>query len=62
MLEVLAKFVDLGREQLVRGNILWQGDHIEIVLTKKGVSGGLVRYMSANLRKIGCRCVIDELV
>ena len=28
----------------------------------KGVSSELVKQVSANLRKIGCRCVIDEQV
>ena len=50
----------MGLESL---NVLWEGDHIRLVLTKKdssrSVSGKLV---SANLRKIGCRCVIDEQV
>ena len=26
----------------------------------KGVSSELVKQVSANLRKVGCRCVIDE--
>ena len=42
-----------------------EGDHIRLVLTKKdskGVSSKLVKQVSANLRKIGCRCVIDEQV
>ena len=35
-----------------------------LLLTKdsKGVSSKLVKPVSANLRKIGCRCVIDEQV
>ena len=44
---------------------MWEGDHIRLVLTKKdskGVSSELVKQVSANLRKIGCRCVIDEQV
>ena len=64
-LEVRAKFVDMGLESFVRGNVLWEGDHIRLVLTKKdskGVSSELVKQVSANLRKIGCRCVIDEQV
>ena len=62
-LEVRAKFADMGLESL--RNVLWEGDHIRLVLTKKdskGVSSELVKQVSANLRKIGCRCVIDEQV
>ena len=64
-LEVRAKFADMGLESFVRGNVLWEGDHIRLVLTKKdsnGVSSELAKQVSANLRKIGCRCVIDEQV
>ena len=64
-LEVRAKFVDMGLESFVRGKVLWEGDHIRLVLTKKdskAVSSELVKQVSANLRKIGCRCVIDEQV
>ena len=45
-------------------NVLWEGDHIRLVLTKdsKGVSNELGKQVSAILRKIGCRCVIDEQV
>ena len=60
-----AKFADMGLESFVRGNVLWEGDHIRLVLTKKGskgVSSELVKQVSAILRKIGCRCVIDEQV
>ena len=61
-LEVRTKFADMG---FVRGNVLWEGDHIRLILTKKdskGVSSDLVKQVSANLRKLGCRCVIDEQV
>ena len=54
-LEVRAKLA--GLESFVRGNVLWEGDHIRLVLTKKdskGVSSELVKQVSANL-KIGCR-------
>ena len=64
-LEERAKFADMGLESFVRGNVLWEGDHIRLVLTKKdskGVSSELVKQVSASLRKIGCRCVIDEQV
>ena len=64
-LEVRAKFADMGLESFIRGNVLWEGDHIRLVLTKKdskGVTRELIKQVSANLRKIGCRCVIDEQV
>ena len=62
-LEVRAKIADMYLESFVRGNVLWEGDHIRLVLTKKdskGVSSELVKQVSAILRKIGCLCVIDK--
>ena len=62
-LEVRAKIADMCLESFVRGNVLWEGDHIRLVLTKKdskGVSSELVKQVSAILRKIGCLCVIDK--
>ena len=56
------KFADMGLESFVRGNVLWEGDHILMKKDSKGVSSELVKQVSANLRKIGCRCVIDEQV
>ena len=39
-LEVRAKFADMaGLESFVRGNVLWEGDHIRLVLTKKDSKG-----------------------
>ena len=32
-LEVRAKSADMGLESFVRGNVLWEGDHIRLVLT-----------------------------
>ena len=64
-LEVCAKFADMGLESFVMGNVLWEGDHIRLVLMKKdskGISSKLVKEVSASLRKIGCQCVIDEQV
>ena len=54
----------MGLESFVRGNVLWEGDHIRLALMKdsKGVSSELVKQVSASLRKIGCRCVIYEQV
>ena len=37
-------------------NVLWEGDHIRLVLTKKdskGISSELVKQVSASLRKMG---------
>ena len=48
-LEVRAKFADMGLESFVRGNVLWEGDHIRLVLTKKdskGVSSELVKQVT----------------
>ena len=58
----MLNFADMGLESFVRGNVLWEGDYIRLVLMKKdskGVSIELVKQVSANLRKIGCRCVIE---
>ena len=60
MLEIRAKLADLG---LVRGNVFWEGDHVRLVLTpkdSKGLSKELVSQVSSSLRKIGCRCVLDD--
>ena len=62
-LEVRTKFADLGLSAFVRGNVLWEGDHVRLILTandSKGVTKALVSKVSASLRKIGCRCVLDE--
>ena len=59
-LEIRAKLADLG---FVRGNVLWEGDHVRLVLTpkdSKGLSKELVSQVSSSLRKIGCRCVLDD--
>ena len=41
------------------------GDHLRLVLThkdSKGLTKALVSEVSSCLRKIGCRCVLDEQV
>ena len=61
-LEIRAKLADLGLDSFVRGNAFWEGDHLKLVLTpndRKGLTKELVSQVSANLRKIGCRCVLD---
>ena len=45
------------------GKVAWEGDHVMLVLTpkdSKGLTKELVSQVSAQLRKIGCRCVLDE--
>ena len=62
-LEIRAKLADLGLASFVRGNVLWEGDHVRLVLTpkdSKGLSKELVSQVSSSLRKIGCRCVLDD--
>ena len=49
---MLAKFADIGLESFIKRNVLWEGDHIRLVLTKKdskGVSSPIV-YIPVNLR------------
>ena len=58
-LEVRAKFAEMGLESFVRGNVLWEGDRIRLVLTKKESNGVSSEQVSAILRKIG---FIDEQV
>ena len=62
-LEIRAKLANLGLASFVRGNVLWEGDHVRLVLTSKdskGLSKELVSQVSSSLRKIGCRCVLDD--
>ena len=64
-LEIRSKFADIGLSSLVRGKVDWEGDHIRSVLTakdSKGISRNVVSQVSARLRKIGYRCVLDEQV
>ena len=64
-LEIRSKFADIGLSSLVRGKVVWEGDHIRLVLTvkdSKGISKHVVSQVSARLRKIGYRCVLDEQV
>ena len=43
-LEVHAKFADMGPERFVRGNVLWEGDVIRLILTKNdGIFSELVK-------------------
>ena len=62
-LGVRVKLADLGLTSFVRGNVRWEGDHVRLILTvadSKGVTRELVSQVSSSLRRIGCRCVLDE--
>ena len=62
-LEIRAKLAYLDLASFVRGNVLWEGDHVRLVLTpkdSKGLSKELVSQVSSSLRRIGCRCVLDD--
>ena len=64
-LEFRSKFADLGLSQFVSGKVLWEGDHVRLILTakdSKGVNQHVVRQVSASIRKVGYRCVLDEQV
>ena len=46
----------------IRENAFWEGEHVRLVLTPKDskvLTKELVSQVSASLRKIGCRCVLD---
>ena len=46
-LEIRAKLADLGLVTFVRGNVLWGGDRVRLVLTpkdSKGLRSWLVKY------------------
>ena len=62
-LEIRANLVDIGLVGFYRGSVAWEGDHVRLVLLhkdSKGLSKAVVAQISACLRKIGCRCVLDE--
>ena len=63
-LEIRAKMADLGLDSFVRGAPFWEGEHVRLVLTpndSKWLTKELVSQASASLRKIGCRCVLDDV-
>ena len=63
-LEVRGKLADLGLVSVARGNVRWEGDHSRVVLKPKdssGITKEVVTRISACLRKIGCRCVLDQV-
>ena len=64
-LEIRAKLADLGLDSFVRGDTIWEGEHVRLVLTpndSKGLTKELVSQVSTSLRKIGCACtcVLDD--
>ena len=61
-LEVRAKLADLGLANFVRGKVAWEGDHLRLLTASdsKYITKEQVRQISSILRKIGCRCVLDE--
>ena len=64
-LEIRSKFADIGLSSFVSGKVVWEGDHVRLVPTakdSKGISKHVVSQVSARLRKIGYRCVLDEQV
>ena len=65
-LEIGAKLADIGLDNfLLRGNAFWEGEHVRLVLTpkySKGLTKELVNQISASLRKIGRRCVLDDVI
>ena len=63
-LEIRAKLADLGLDSFVRGAAFWEGEHVRLVLTpddSKQLTKELVSQVAASLRKIGCRCVLDDV-
>ena len=64
MHEIRAKLADLGLDSFVRGDAFWEREHVRLVLTpndSKGLTKELVSQVSASLRKISCRCVLDDV-
>ena len=63
-IEIRANLADLGLDSFVRGGAFREGEHVRLVLTpndSKGLIKVLVSQVSASLRKIGCRCVLDDV-
>ena len=62
-LEIRGKLADIGLVGFARGSIKWEGDHVRLVLKpsdSKGLSKEVVTRISACLRSMGCRCVLDN--
>jgi len=62
-MEIRTVFSDLGLGSLVKGLVTWEGDHVRLILRNKEskqLDKEKVSSISKLLRKIGCRCVLDE--
>ena len=62
-LEVHTILADANFENLARSEMHWEGDHLRKVLTvndSKAIDKPIMSELSAKLRKIGCRCVLDD--
>ena len=62
-LEVRTILADANFENLVRGEMHSEDDHLRVVLTvhdSKAIDKSIVFDLSAKLRKIGCRCILDD--
>ena len=62
-LEIRTKLADLGLVGFARGAVVWEGDHVRLILLpkdSKGLSKEVVAKISTYLRRIGCRCMLDE--
>ena len=64
MLEIRAKLSDQGLASFVAGKVAWEETMLGyVVLTPKDskeLTKELVSQVSAQLRKNGCRCVLDD--
>ena len=62
-LKVRTILADANFENLARGKMCWEGNHLRVVLTvndSKAIDKSIVSEISAKLRKIGRRCVLDD--
>ena len=62
-LEVCTILTDANFDILAHGKMRWEGDHLSVVLTvndSKAIDKSIVSELFAKLRKIGCRCVLDD--
>ena len=51
--EIWAKLADKAL------SMLWEGNHVRIVIKPRGLTKEVVTPISAYLQSIGCRCVLD---
>ena len=62
-LEVRTILADANFENLAHGEMRWEGDHLRVVQTvndSKAIDKSIMSELSTKLRKIGCRCVLDD--